>query len=43
MCQWCSWNKTDAIDEISIENEMESARNRIEIYLGQQLKKNINI
>ena len=39
MTEWCSWNKVDGVDEFSIENEMEAARNQIEIYLGQQLKK----
>jgi hypothetical protein len=37
MCQWCSWNKTDIIDEDSISKELEDARVLIEVQLGHQI------
>ena len=39
MCQWCSWSKTDMIDESLVSKEIEVARNDIEVNLGQQLKR----
>ena len=39
MCQWCSWSKTDVIDEAQVETELETARNDIEVNLSQQLKR----
>ena len=39
MCQWCSWSKTDAVDESQVSIELETARNDIEVNLSQQLKR----
>jgi len=39
MCQWCSWSKTDNVDEISAAKELETARNDVEVQLSQQLKR----
>jgi hypothetical protein len=39
MCQWCSWNKTDCIEEEIISRELEDARSLIEVQLRQQLEK----
>tara|TARA_R100000458_G_C8278477_1_gene254660 strand:- start:1488 stop:2102 length:615 start_codon:yes stop_codon:yes gene_type:complete len=36
MCQWCSWNKTDGIDEEKTARYLEEARNIIEVQLNQQ-------
>ena len=38
MTQWCSWNKVDSIDDDSVIQQMESARDKIEVKLLQQLK-----
>jgi len=37
MCQWCSWSKTDEIDESPVSEELESARNTIEMELHKQI------
>jgi len=42
MTQWCSWNKTDIIDENMMCSEMERSRNLMEIQLQQQLNSNKN-
>ena len=39
MCQWCSWSKTDVVDESQVSRELETARNDIEVNLSQQLKR----
>ena len=38
MCQWCSWNKTDTIDDDIISKNLEDARVLIEVQLGHQIK-----
>ena len=35
-CQWCSWSKTDTIDEPTLEENIEVARSNIEIELRHQ-------
>ena len=37
MCQWCSWTKTDLIEEEEMVAEITDARNLIEIQLEQEL------
>ena len=37
MCQWCSWTKTDLIEEEEMVAEINDARNLIEIQLEQEL------
>ena len=39
MCQWCSWSKTDNVDEPVASNEVQNARNDIEVHLSQQTKR----
>ena len=36
-CHWCSWSKTDEVDEITIEQELESSRDIIEMELHHQI------
>ncbi len=36
MCEWCSWGKTDEIDEAAMAEEMLIARNSIEVQLNEQ-------
>jgi len=38
MCQWCSWTKTDEIDEEEIQGHIENARNLVEVQLEQERK-----
>jgi hypothetical protein len=40
MCQWCSWDKTDSIDEDSVSRELQDSRALIEVQLRQQLDEN---
>ena len=37
MCQWCSWTKTDSIDENQMVEEIIEARNLVEIQLEQEI------
>jgi hypothetical protein len=39
MCQWCSWNKADNINEQEISKHVENTRGLVEIQLDI-LKKN---
>ena len=39
MCQWCSWNKTDAVEEKEMSIFLESARDSIEFTMEQQIGK----
>ena len=39
MCQWCSWNKTDNIEESEMSIFLESARDSIEFTMEQQIGK----
>ena len=36
MCEWCSWGKADEIDEQAMIEEMNMARNSIEVQLNEQ-------
>ena len=36
MAQWCSWNKTDSIDEDTVSQELEDSRVLMEVQLQQQ-------
>lgn len=38
-CQWCSWSKTDEVDEETITKKIETARNVVEVHLSRQLKR----
>ena len=38
MCQWCSWAKTDEINEEAIQEHIEEARNLVEIQLDQETR-----
>ena len=38
MCQWCSWTKTDEIDEDFISENIKDARKRLEIQLDLELR-----
>jgi hypothetical protein len=33
MCQWCSWNKADGVDETEMSEYVENSRNLIEVQL----------
>ena len=37
MSQWCSWTKTDSIDENQMIEELTNARNLVEIQLEQEI------
>jgi len=39
MCQWCSWNKTDNVEEKEMSSFLESARDSIEFTMEQQIGK----
>jgi len=38
MCQWCSWEKLDKLDEESATSTLEIAKSNIEVLLSQQLR-----
>jgi len=38
MCQWCSWEKLDKLDEKTAISTLETAKNNIEVLLSQQLR-----
>lgn len=35
-CHWCSWGKTDDVDEINLETQLETSRDIIEVELQHQ-------
>tara|TARA_Y100001963_G_C6779497_1_gene449110 strand:- start:33 stop:686 length:654 start_codon:yes stop_codon:yes gene_type:complete len=39
MVQWCSWSKTDGVDEEIVAKELETARNEVEVHLSRQHKR----
>jgi hypothetical protein len=40
MCQWCSWSKSDEVEEDSVKVFLEDARNIIEVTIEQQKSSN---
>ena len=38
MCQWCSWGKTDSVDEQIISASILRARDTIEVLIKQEEK-----
>ena len=36
MCQWCSWNKTDDVDESLLEDLIMESRKLVEVHLVQE-------
>ena len=39
MVQWCSWSKTDGVDEEIVAKELETARNEVKVHLSRQHKR----
>lgn len=38
-CQWCSWDKVDAVNDELVNLQIQETRDRVEVFLGAELKK----